>query len=116
MTLRRVAAVMCLALSGCAGLIAQTVTGSLIGIVVDPSGSAIPDIKLQLTNQGTSATSQAMADSSGIFRFANLLPATYSVSVQAKRFKTRIIRDVAIGVRPRAAPRIRAVTISFAST
>lgn len=71
----------------------QSVTGSLVGIVVDPSGSVIPDVKIQLTNQGTSATSAATADSSGVFRFANLLPATYGVSVQAQGFKTRIITE-----------------------
>src|SRR6266700_2400351 len=98
MTLRGVAACILLALVGTAGLTAQTVTGSLIGTVVDPSGSVIPEVKIQLTNEGTSATSVATADSSGVFRFATLLPARYSVAVQAKGFKTRVVRDVAIGL------------------
>src|SRR6516162_7170725 len=98
MRLRGVAAFSCLALLGCASLTAQTVTGSLVGIVVAPSGSVIPDVKIDLTNQGTGLMISATADNSGIFRFANLLPATYSVSVQAKGFKTRVIKDVAIGL------------------
>ncbi|MBZ5622390.1 MAG: carboxypeptidase-like regulatory domain-containing protein [Acidobacteriia bacterium] len=98
MTLRRTALSICLVLLASACSFAQTVTGSLVGIVVDPSGSVIPDVKIQLTNQGTSATSTATADSSGLFRFTNLLPATYSVSVQAKGFKTRNVTDISVGL------------------
>ena len=98
MKLRIVVLSASLAMLACACLFAQTVTGSLVGIVVDPSGSVIPDVKIQLTNEGTSAMSSAIADSSGVFRFANLLPATYSVSVTAKGFKTRLIKDVTIGL------------------
>ena len=87
MTLQKITLSMGLVLLVCACSMAQTVTGSLVGIVVDPTGSVIPDVKIQLTNQGTAATSVATADSSGIFRFPNLNPATYSVSVQAKGFQ-----------------------------
>ena len=97
MTLRTIAFVTGLVLLACAGTLAQTVTGSLIGIILDPAGSAIPDAKIQLTNQGTAATISVAGDSSGVFRFANLLPANYSVSVQAKGFKTRVVNDIAIG-------------------
>jgi Carboxypeptidase regulatory-like domain len=88
----------CLALFVSACTFAQTVTGSLVGLVADPTGSAIPDVKIQLTNQGTSATSVATSDSSGIFRFPNLNPATYSINVQAKGFKTRIVKDISVGL------------------
>ena len=98
MKLRRTALSICLVLLASACSFAQTVTGSLVGIVVDPSGSVIPDVKIQLTNEGTAATSTATADSSGLFRFPNLLPATYSVSVQSKGFKTRIVKDIRVGL------------------
>jgi len=98
MKLRRTALSICLVLVASACSFAQTVTGSLVGIVTDPAGSVIPDVKIQLTNQGTSATSTATADSSGIFRFPNLLPATYSISVQANGFKTRIVKDIIVGL------------------
>ena len=98
MTLQKTMLSICLALAVCACAMAQTVTGSLVGIVVDPTGSVIPEVKIQLTNEGTSATSAATADSSGVFRFPNLNPATYSVSVQAKGFKTRIVKDITVGL------------------
>src|ERR1035437_5627060 len=98
MTVQRTVLSICLVLLVCACSMAQTVTGSLVGIVVDPTGSVIPNVKIQLTNQGTSAASVATADSSGIFRFLNLNPATYSVSVQAAGFKTRIVKDILVGL------------------
>ncbi len=98
MKLRKIVFSTCLVLLGCAGIVAQTVTGSLVGIVVDPAGSVIPGVKVQLTNQGTSAKSEATADNEGLFRFPNLLPATYTVSVQAKGFKTRVVTDIVVGL------------------
>ena len=98
MTLQKTTLCLCLVLLVCACSMAQTVTGSLVGLVVDPAGSVIPDVKIQLTNQGTSAAIVATADSSGIFRFPNLNPAIYSVSVQAKGFKTRIVKDISVGL------------------
>jgi hypothetical protein len=67
MKLRRTALSIALLLLASAYSFAQTVTGSLVGVVVDPSGSVIPDVKIQLTNEGTAATSTATADSSGLF-------------------------------------------------
>src|ERR1035437_7992133 len=98
MTVQRTALAFCLALLVSACTFAQTVTGSLVGLVVDPTGSSIPNVKIQLTNQGTSATSVATADSSGIFRFPTLNPATYSINVQATGFKTRIVKDITVGL------------------
>src|SRR5450759_5029358 len=98
MTVQRTVLSICLVLLVSACAFAQTVTGSLVGLVVDPTGSVIPDVKIQLINQGTSATSVATGDSSGIFRFPNLNPATYSVSAQATGFKTRIVKDILVGL------------------
>jgi hypothetical protein len=66
--------------------------------VVDPAGSAVPGAKVTLTNMGTTATSQATSDTSGVFRFPNLLSGNYSVSVQAGGFKTRVETDIFLGL------------------
>jgi len=79
-------------------LSAQTVTGSLVGNVVDPAGSSVPGAKVTLTNTGTTATSQATSDNSGVFRFPNLLSGNYMVSVQAGGFKTRVETDIFLGL------------------
>ena len=98
MTLQNKAASICwfILVSACA--FAQTVTGSLVGIVVDPAGAVVPGAPIQLTNQGTAAVLTATTDSQGLFRFPNLSPATYMVTVQAKGFKSRVERDIIVGL------------------
>src|ERR1019366_5076048 len=98
MEFQKIAKSICLMLFVIACTYAQTVTGSLVGTVVDPAGAVIPTVKVQLTNQGTAATMAATADSSGLFRFPNLLPGIYSVTVQATGFKTRVERDIPVGL------------------
>ena len=70
-----------------AGLEAQTVTGSIVGTVHDPSGSAIPaaEVKLSQTDTGLERTSQT--NRQGDFTFLNLEPGNYTLSVMAKGFK-----------------------------
>ena len=87
-----------LALFASAYAFAQTVTGSLLGTVIDSAGAVVPGASVQLTNVGTAAVNTATTDSDGIFRFANLLPATYRVTVEAKGFKKRIENEVVVGL------------------
>ena len=98
MKLRRTAPSICLVLLAGACSYAQTVTGSMVGTVVDPAGSVVPGAPVQLTNQGTAATISAVTDNSGLFRFPNLSAATYTVTVQAKGFKTRVEKDILLGL------------------
>jgi hypothetical protein len=98
MTLRNIRFFLCLSLFGGLALFAQTVTGSLVGTILDPAAAVVPNATIQLTNQGTTATMTATTDAEGVFRFANLLPGTYSVSVQAPGFKTRVVKDVTVGL------------------
>jgi hypothetical protein len=70
----------------------------MVGTVVDPAGSVVPGASVQLTNQGTAATSTAVTDNSGLFRFPNLNAATYMVTVQAKGFKTRVEKEIILGL------------------
>jgi hypothetical protein len=98
MTLRDIRLFLCLPLVCGAALFAQTVTGSLVGTVLDPAAAVVPNATIQLTNQGTAAIMTATSDAEGVFHFANLLPGTYSVSVQAPGFKTRVVKDVTVGL------------------
>src|SRR4051812_23985069 len=75
----------------------QAVTSSILGIVVDPSGSVIPAAEVKLTNNGTAAVNTTLTDTSGFFRVPNILAGSYTVSVQAKGFKVLAINSVDIG-------------------
>lgn len=75
----------------------QTVTSSILGIVVDPSGSVVPGAEIKLTNQGTAAVNATVSDTSGFFRIPNINTATYSINVQAKGFKALTINNIDVG-------------------
>ena len=64
----------------------QTATTSLRGIVTDPSGALVPGatVKIVSAEQGTSYT--AITSSTGLYTFAQILPARYTITVSATGF------------------------------
>jgi Carboxypeptidase regulatory-like domain len=82
---------------------AQQQTGSMIGTVVDPSGSNVPGAEVTVKNAGTTATFTAVTDGTGFWRAPQLNPGVYDISVAAKGFST-IVRQ---GVEVRVADRLR---------
>jgi hypothetical protein len=66
----------------------MTITGSISGTVVDPSGSAVPDAKITLTSQSTKQTREAATNESGAFNLVAVQPDAYSIKVEHAGFKT----------------------------
>jgi hypothetical protein len=67
---------------------------SLTGTVEDPTGAIIPGATVTLVNQGTQVTSTATATGDGSFRFIQLPPGHYKLTVTATGFKTTTLTDV----------------------
>ena len=67
--------------------LAQVVSSSIIGTLVDPADAAVPGIAVSATNEATGATFKTESNAAGLFRFPNLLAGTYTLSVQATGFK-----------------------------
>jgi len=66
----------------------QDTNASLTGTVTDPSGAAIPNAKLTITNEATAFQSAAVSDSAGEYSFHNLTPGKYDLTVSASGFKS----------------------------
>ena len=77
-----------------AGAFSQTVTSNLVGILTDPAGAVVPGGEVQLTEQGTGSVRTTTSGSEGIYRFTNLEPGLYTVSVKAKGFKTSTLTGI----------------------
>jgi hypothetical protein len=77
-------------------LFGQTVASSLVGTVVDPADAVVANAPVTLVNQDTAGTRAASTDSTGTFRFLNLTPGTYSVTVKAPGFKSMTQTDIVV--------------------
>ena len=65
----------------------QAITGRLRGQILDPSGGAVPQAQVVVTNQRTGVTSTLTTTSAGTYELPSILPGLYKVSVEAKGFK-----------------------------
>src|ERR1017187_1391829 len=76
---------LCITVSSMQQLFAQSATGSLRGVVADPSGAVVPGATIGVVGlDGTKASAQSGAD--GSYQFEKLVPGTYSLSATAPGF------------------------------
>jgi len=61
-------------------------SGSIQGVVQDPSGANVPNAKVTLVNRATHVTASSMSDASGNYRFVSLAPGDYDITVEAGGF------------------------------
>jgi len=74
-------------LSTCSFLQGQSTYGAVTGSVTDPSGAAITDAKVTLTNLGTAETRTQPTNADGLYSFVNLIPGNYKIDVEKPGFK-----------------------------
>lgn len=65
----------------------QSSTGTLGGTVTDSSGQVVPGASIKLTNEVNAEERTATTNESGDFLFAALVPAPYTVRIEAKGFR-----------------------------
>ncbi len=80
----------------CAGLFGQTVSSSLVGTVVNPSGAAVADAPVTLASVETGAGRLVSTDKTGVYRFPDLTAGTYTVTIKQPGFKTSIETDIVV--------------------
>jgi hypothetical protein len=85
-----------------ATLSAQSITGDLIVNVVDPSGSAVANARLDLAQAATNVHLQGATNNGGNYLFSQLKPGTYTLDVSAPSFRTSNVSDVVIGIGQRS--------------
>jgi len=68
------------------GMQAQETTGGLQGTVKDANGAVVPKATVELTGNNQAGNKTQQTDNSGYYRFANLPPGTYAVTVTAPGF------------------------------
>ena len=69
---------------------AQDATGTVLGTVVDPQGSVIPDVTVTVTNTATAQKSVTKTGPDGSFRVFNLPIVEYYFSAEGTGFQKLI--------------------------
>lgn len=67
---------------------AQVQNGQFSGTVTDPSGAAVSDAKVTVTNQGTNLSVTTSTNGAGVYNVKELPIGVYKITVQATGFKT----------------------------
>jgi hypothetical protein len=76
---------------------AQAMFGTLTGIVSDPSGSVVPNVKVNLRNADSGSERSTVTDSQGYYTFASMPVGTYNLSVEASGFQTYKQSGIGLG-------------------
>jgi Carboxypeptidase regulatory-like domain/TonB dependent receptor/TonB-dependent Receptor Plug Domain len=77
---------------------AQSPSGTISGIVTDPSGAAIAEAEILVVNDTTRVQYPGRTNQEGIYLVSNLPPGSYRLQVSKLGFKTIIKPDVTLNV------------------
>ncbi|MBV9082408.1 MAG: carboxypeptidase regulatory-like domain-containing protein, partial [Acidobacteriaceae bacterium] len=73
-------------------------TGSIQGSVTDPTGAAIPDAVVTVTNQETGEKRVIKSDSAGLYSVPSLPPGMYKIQVELHGFQTVVADNLRLEV------------------
>ena len=79
-------------LGGTAPVLAQQGRGTILGLVADTTGGALPGATVEITNTGTAVTDTFFSNEEGLYNAPNLLVGSYRVTVTLEGFK-RFVRE-----------------------
>ena len=87
--------------------LAQDITGTIVGTVTDPSGSAVPGAQITIFNVRQNHTERVLTtDSAGDYTAPYLPVSTYRISVEGQGFKKAVREDIVLNVNDK-------LTVSF---
>jgi hypothetical protein len=82
-------------------LLAQEVTGVILGTVRDASGAVVPGVKVTITERATSAVRTATTDNEGTYVVPLLPPGTYTVAAEHPGMQRAIRNNVQVQITER---------------
>ena len=77
---------------------AQESTATIVGLITDSSGAAVPSATVHIRNVATNTVRDVTASSSGEFNAPFLPAGPYSVTIEAQGFQTRTIEGITVEV------------------
>src|SRR5579872_3862024 len=95
--------------------IGQQVFGSIFGTITDPSGSAVSNAKVTITDVNKGTRFEVITDASGNYNKGQLIPDTYKVEIEAAGFQKVTSNNIDVRVNE-AARYDAALTVGSVST
>lgn len=80
-------AVVCVTTLAIQNISAQSIYGSIRGLVTDPTGAIVANAKVTLINEGTNEQRNATSNNLGEYVFSQVIPGTFTVALEAQGFK-----------------------------
>ena len=77
---------------------AQQVFGNILGTVTDSTGAAVANAKITVVDKDKGTSAEVRTDDSGNYTKGQLIPDTYSVTVEATGFQKAISNDIIVRV------------------
>ena len=77
-------------------LFGQAVYGSIFGTVTDPSGAAVPNATVTITETSKSTSVTIHTNADGNFNQTRLVPGTYRVRVEGQGFKVSLLDNIVV--------------------
>src|SRR6516165_7101452 len=79
-------------------VLAQGVSGRIIGTVLDATGAAVTNARVTVTNEATGISVSTTTDSRGDYRASNLPPGNYRVQIEAAGMQTIVSKGNVVTV------------------
>ena len=115
--MRNFARLLFVALFLCAMLaFGQATDATLVGVVSDQSGAAVPGGSVTIENVATGLKQSAVTNNNGEYRFNNVPLGRYNLSVAANGFTTATLKDIAVTLNQTATANITLQVGSVATT
>ncbi len=80
------------------GVYAQQIFGSIQGTVTDPSGSAVNNAKVTITDTSKGTSFEVTTNEAGLFTKGQLIPDPYKVTIEAPGFQKVVSSDLNVSV------------------
>jgi len=73
-------------------------TGDIVGVVIDPSGAVVPNVRVALKDNARGTSAETRTSGTGAYRFSLLTPGNYTLTVSASGFARAEQKvDVSVG-------------------
>lgn len=79
------------------GASAQATFGTITGNITDPSGSAVPNVPVEIRNQATNELRKTVTNEAGVYEAPNLVPGLYTLRATAQGFRPVEHQNVSLG-------------------